>query len=100
MITITVNATIAIITSIIITFCHFCGLFKYRPMIIFEHEIINWFENIRFDIKECTLDPRCLDERGACFSCMYIPEFVCYNFNQLLDRDVFLGKHRFKKGFW
>lgn len=67
---------------------------------IFEHEIINWFENIKFDIKECTLDPRCLDERGACFSCMYIPEFVCYNFNQLLDRDVFLGKHRFKKGFW
>lgn len=67
---------------------------------IFEHEIINWFENIRFDIKECTLDPRCLDERGACFSCMYIPEFVCYNFNQLLDRDVFLGKHRYKKGFW
>ena len=41
MITITVNATIAIITSIIITFCHFCGLFKYRPMIIFEHEINN-----------------------------------------------------------
>jgi len=67
---------------------------------IFEHEIFNWFEHIKFDVKECTLDPNCLDEKGACFSCMYIPEFVCCNFNQLLDRDVFLGKRRFKKGFW
>ncbi len=67
---------------------------------IFENEIINWFEGIRFEIKECTLDPRCLDEKGACFSCMFIPEFVCSNFNQLLDRDVFIGKHRFKEGFW
>ena len=37
-ITIAVNATIAIITSIMIIFCHFCGLLKYSPMIIFEHE--------------------------------------------------------------
>ena len=46
---------------------------------IFEHEIINWFENIRFEIKECTLDPRCLDERGACFSCMYIHSSITKN---------------------
>ncbi|KKL87585.1 hypothetical protein LCGC14_1933250 [marine sediment metagenome] len=68
---------------------------------VFEHEIFNWFENMLFDVKECTLDPNCIKEKGTCFSCMYIPEFVCCKFNQHLDRDVFLGKSdRNKKGFW
>lgn len=67
---------------------------------IFEHEVFNWFEDIRFDVRECTLDPNCIKDKGACFSCMYIPEFVCCNFNQYLDRDVFIGKVRYKKGFW
>ncbi len=68
---------------------------------VFEHEISNWFENMLFDVKECTLDPNCIKEKGTCFSCMYIPEFVCCKFNQHLDRDVFLGKtDRNKRGFW
>lgn len=68
---------------------------------VFENEVFNWFENMRFDVNECTLDPSCIRDKGACFSCMYIPEFVCSLFNQYLDRDVFLGKSsRFEKGFW
>ena len=68
---------------------------------IFEHEIFHWFEDILFEVKECTLDPNCINEKGACFSCMYIPEFVCGYFNQFLDRDVFLGKtKRYSIGFW
>ncbi|MBD3215246.1 MAG: hypothetical protein GF311_21745 [Candidatus Lokiarchaeota archaeon] len=67
---------------------------------IFENEIFNWFENIKFDVKECTLDPNCITEKGACFSCMYVPEFVCGYFNKSLDRDAFIGKYRFKEGFW
>lgn len=66
----------------------------------FEHEVFRWFEDILFEVKECTLDPNCINDLGACFSCMYIPEFVCNYFNQYLDRDVFLGKKRYKKGFW
>ncbi|MHA1250553.1 MAG: hypothetical protein ACTSRP_11235 [Candidatus Helarchaeota archaeon] len=67
---------------------------------IFENELFNWFEGMKYDIKECTLDPNCIKEKGACFACMYIPEFVCNYFNKDLDRDVFLGKERYKKGFW
>lgn len=67
---------------------------------VFENSILDWFESIEFDIKECIFDPNCLDEEGACFSCMHLPEFVCTEFNKNLDRDVFLGNVRFKKGFW
>ena len=43
-----------------------------------------------------------INEKGACFSCMFLPEFVCTHFNQLLDRDVFLGEtERFNGvGYW
>ena len=49
---------------------------------------------------ECTLDPNCLKEKGACFACLYVPEFVCGYFNKFLDRDVLIGKERYRKGFW
>lgn len=67
---------------------------------VFENSLIDWFNNVKLDISECILDPSCIDETGACFSCMYLPEYVCCKFNQKLDRDVFLGQHRFNKGFW
>jgi len=68
---------------------------------VFENEIFNWFENMKYDVKECTLDPSCIKDKGACFSCMYVPEFVCSLFNQYLDRDVFMGKSpRYEVGFW
>ncbi|MCJ7445994.1 MAG: hypothetical protein MUO26_15990 [Methanotrichaceae archaeon] len=67
---------------------------------VFEHSLSDWFKEIEFDTDECTLDPACIFEKGACFSCMYLQEYICTGFNQLLDRDVFLGKKRFKSGFW
>jgi len=67
---------------------------------VFENSLMDWFDNVKLDIDECILDPSCINETGACFSCMHLPEYVCCRFNQFLDRDVFIGKHRFRKGFW
>ena len=73
------------------------GGFKY----VFENSLNNWFQDIKLDINDCIFDPSCLKDGGACFSCLYLPEYVCCNFNKELDRDVFIGKtERWKKGFW
>lgn len=67
---------------------------------VFEHSLIEWFREIRFDLSECTFDPTCIFEKGACFSCLYLPEYVCSEFNTDLDRDVFLGKKRYGIPYW
>ena len=67
---------------------------------VFENSLFEWFNNVKLEVNECVFDPTCIDEKGACFSCVYLPEFVCSHFNDFLDRDVFLGGNRFKKGFW
>lgn len=68
---------------------------------VFEHSLMNWFKDIELDTKECTLDPNCIQEKGACFSCLYLPEFVCSNFNKELDRDVLIAStDRYNKSFW
>lgn len=73
------------------------GGFKY----VFENSLSNWFEDIKLDISDCVFDPSCLNDGGACFSCLYLPEYVCSEFNGQLDRDAFTGKtERWKKGFW
>lgn len=73
------------------------GGFKY----VFENSLSNWFEDIKLDVNDCVFDPSCLNDGGACFSCLYLPEYVCSEFNKELDRDAFSGKtERWKKGFW
>lgn len=73
------------------------GGFKY----VFENSLSNWFEDIKLDVSDCVFDPSCLNDGGACFSCLYLPEYVCSEFNGQLDRDAFTGKtERWKKGFW
>ena len=67
---------------------------------IFENSIPEWFNEISFDMKECTFDPTCIHESGSCFSCLYLPEYVCSEFNHSLDRDAFNGYHRFKVPYW
>ncbi|WP_406537200.1 hypothetical protein [Methanobrevibacter sp.] len=67
---------------------------------VFENSLFEWFNNVKLEVHDCVFDPTCIDEKGACFSCVYLPEFVCSHFNDFLDRDVFLGENRFKKGFW
>ena len=73
------------------------GGFSY----VFENSLIKWFDEVKVEIKECVLDPHCIQEEGACFSCLYLPEYVCAEFNQFLDRSVLIGDtKRFSKGFW
>lgn len=67
---------------------------------VFENSLFEWFNNVKLELTDCVFDPTCIDEKGACFSCVYLPEFVCLHFNEFLDRDVFLGENRFKKGYW
>lgn len=67
---------------------------------VFENLLFEWFNNVKLEINDCVFDPTCMDENGACFSCVYLPEYVCSHFNNFLDRDAFLGEIRFKKGYW
>ncbi|MCP3682885.1 MAG: hypothetical protein GY861_09365 [bacterium] len=76
------------------------GAFQY----LFENKMFcedSIFTDIKKHIRDCSFDPLCIEGKrdhgkqakgGACFSCLYIPEFVCCNFNFNLDRDVFIGK--------
>jgi len=72
------------------------GGFEY----VFEHSLNNWFREVNLEIHDCTFDPTCIFETGACFSCLYLPEYVCSEFNHYLDRDVFIAKKRFKTSYW
>jgi len=67
---------------------------------VFEHSLFDWFNDVKLDLNDCTFDPTCIFEKGACFSCIYLPEFVCCDFNRNLDRDVFLGKRRYEHSYW
>lgn len=67
---------------------------------VFENSLFDWFKDVKLDVKDCVFDPSCIHETGSCFSCLFLPEFVCSEFNQHLDRDVLIGKNRYKSGFW
>ncbi len=67
---------------------------------VFEHSLMDWFREIKLEISECTFDPTCIFEKGACFSCLYLPEYVCSEFNKDLDRDVFMGSRRYSTPYW
>jgi len=67
---------------------------------VFEHSLMDWFREIKLEISECTFDPTCIFENGACFSCLYLPEYVCSEFNKDLDRDVFMGSKRYSTPYW
>ncbi len=68
---------------------------------LFENDLLDLFTEADFDMRKCIYDPICLNEKGSCFSCLYLPEFVCCNFNKLLDRDILLGSgKRFSEKFW
>lgn len=72
------------------------GGFKF----VFENSLKDWFNKVELDIEDCIFDPTCIQDAGACFSCLHLPEYVCSEFNNYLDRDVFIGKHRYDFGFW
>lgn len=72
------------------------GSFKY----VFEHNMLDWLRQVELEVMDCTFDPACIESRGACFSCLYLPEFVCCMFNSSLDREALKGGTRFAEGFW
>lgn len=72
------------------------GGFKF----VFENSLDDWFNEVKLDVYECIFDPTCIQEKGACFSCLHLPEYVCSEFNEALDRDVFIGENRYDVGFW
>lgn len=67
----------------------------------YDYHLEDWFSRVKELAEDCPQDPGCMiDEGGACNSCSYVPEFVCYNFNQDLDRSTLVGgSDRFKKGY-
>jgi hypothetical protein len=69
---------------------------------LFENSLFQLFNEINVDLNKCIYDPLCKKKSGSCFSCLYLAEHVCCNFNQELDRDILLGEgHRgIKFRFW
>jgi hypothetical protein len=68
---------------------------------IFENYLYELFTEADFELRKCIYDPLCIKEKGACFSCMYLPEHVCHNMNRGLDRGVLVGNVRkIKEKFW
>ncbi|OPX59373.1 MAG: hypothetical protein A4E29_01322 [Methanomassiliicoccales archaeon PtaB.Bin134] len=59
-----------------------------------------WLGRLKELAEECPQDPACMiDENGACNACSYLPEIVCCNFNQDLDRGTLIGGPRYKTGY-
>lgn len=67
----------------------------------FKYSIPNWFSRMMIAAEDCTFDPTCMNEGGKCFSCIYVAEFVCSNFNKELSRQTLIGRgHPYEHGFW
>jgi len=73
-----------------------CGGFQSA----FENDMIFWLDRTLELTRDCPQDPACMmDEGGACNACCMVPEFVCYDFNQNLDRAALTGEERYKVGY-
>ncbi len=68
----------------------------------YDNLLYEWIQEVEDLAKECPQDPACLlDEGGACIACLFVPEFVCENFNNDLDRDCLIGEGKIRyKGFF
>ena len=67
----------------------------------YDYHLEDWFSRVKELANDCPQDPACMiDEGGACNACSYVPEFVCCNFNQDIDRSTLVGgSDRFMKGY-
>ncbi|VVB86325.1 Uncharacterised protein [uncultured archaeon] len=67
----------------------------------YDYHLEDWFSRVKELATDCSQDPACMiDEGGACNACSYVPEFVCFNFNQDIDRSTLVGgSDRFVKGY-
>ncbi|MHB1708607.1 MAG: hypothetical protein ACYCT2_03930 [Thermoplasmataceae archaeon] len=67
----------------------------------YDNLLYEWLQEVTELAEECPQDPACmLDEGGSCIACLFVPEFVCENFNEDLDRDCLVGGIRHRKGFF
>ena len=68
---------------------------------LFNYHMPNWFSELDTDTCDCVFDPSCLNEEGACFNCLHLPEYVCSNFNNELSRVCLIGgRNEYEHGFW
>lgn len=67
----------------------------------FDNMLEEWLKNVKELAQDCPQDPACMiDEGGSCNACLYLPEFVCENFNTGLDRATLIGySKRYITGF-
>lgn len=67
----------------------------------FDYHLDEWFNRLFELASDCPQDPACIiDEGGSCNACCYVPEFVCNNFNENLDRSTLIGASpRFSVGY-
>lgn len=67
----------------------------------YDYHLEDWFSRVMELANDCPQDPACMvDEGGACNACSYVPEFVCCNYNQDIDRSTLVGgSDRFAKGY-
>lgn len=67
----------------------------------YDYHMEDWFSRVKELATDCPQDPACMiDEGGACNACSYVPEFVCCNYNQDIDRSTLVGgSDRFVKGY-
>jgi hypothetical protein len=67
----------------------------------YDNHMGEWLMRIRELASDCPQDPGCMeDEGGSCNACLFLPEFVCENFNKNLDRSCLVGGPRHVAGFF
>ncbi|NLK73078.1 MAG: DUF1998 domain-containing protein [Clostridiales bacterium] len=66
----------------------------------YHYHLEDWLNRTVDLASDCPQDPACMiHEGGSCNACSYLPEFVCANFNQNLDRSVLIGGPRYTRGY-
>lgn len=66
----------------------------------YHYHLEDWLNRTVDLASDCPQDPACMiHEGGSCNACSYLPEFVCANFNQNLDRSALIGGPRYTRGY-
>jgi len=66
---------------------------------LFESKIRPWLDQSIEDVENCIYDPLCIEDKGACHSCLYTSEISCEHFNKDLSRRYLIG-YKNATGFW
>jgi DNA-directed RNA polymerase subunit RPC12/RpoP len=66
---------------------------------LFESKIRPWLDLALQDAESCIYDPLCIDDMGACHSCLFTSEISCGHFNKDLSRKYLIGGKNMI-GFW